>query len=183
MTKTKSEKIIQVLVRTGEILSKIVYIFCIVGMIGCIVGAVALCVGENTLKLGGMTLHTLLATTAGISLGTIWAAIAAGLILCAGEIVVAHRAYSYFACVRQVGTPFTREMAVQLQQLGICAIWISVVAVVLARVAENVIGQLLENVESLELTTPDSVSIGIAMLIVSVLCRRAAELITREKEE
>lgn len=181
--KTKSEKIIEVLVRIGYVLSKIVYIFCIVGMIGCIVGAVALCVGENTLKLGGVTLHTLLTTTAGMGLGTVWAAITAGLILCAGEIVVARRACSYFANVRQVGTPFTRETATQLQQLGISAIWISVVSVVLARVAEEIIGQLLERVEPLELSTPDSVAIGIGMLIVSVLCHRAAELTTQEKEE
>lgn len=171
----KTLSTIQILSKIGKILSKIAYICCIVGLCGCAVGIVALLVGAETVKLGGMTLHSILESEAGMSLGTLWASIAAGMILCVGEIIVSRKAQTYFDHELKAGTPFTLDGAKELMQLGISTIWIPIVTMVLAQVAQGVIGQFLGDVEKLSLDGYDSVVLGVTFIIVSLLCRYGAE--------
>ncbi len=167
---------IQTLSKTGKVLSKIVYICCIVGLCGCGVGIVALLIGAETLKLGGVTLHGILETEAGVSTGTVWAAIAAGMILCIGEFFVSRMAYRYFENELNAGTPFTMDGAKELLHLGISVIWIPIVTAVLAQIAHGVIDQFMENVEKLNLDGFDSVMLGVMLIIASVLCKYGAEI-------
>ena len=45
--------------------------------------------GALTLKIGGVTMESILSIDAGVTTGTAYAAMAAGMILCAGEAVLA----------------------------------------------------------------------------------------------
>lgn len=175
----KSLDTIQTLSKIGKVLSKIIFICCTIGFIGCAVGIVALLIGEQSFKIGGVTLHSILQTEAGISEGTIWSAIAAGMILCAGEFAVSRMAYRYFTHELEAGTPFTLDGAKELLHLGISVIWIPIVSVVLAQVAHGVIGQMMENVEPMSLDGFSSVALGVMFIVMSLLCRHGAEL--REK--
>lgn len=172
----KSLNIIQAACRIGKIISKIVYICCIVGFCGCVVGIFAMLIGAETVKLGGVTLHSILETEAGISEGTVIAAISVGMILCIGEYFLARRGYFYFENELRAGTPFTLEGASELLHLGISAIWIPIVSTALAQVAQGVIAAFSENVEALELGELGSIDTGIALIFISVLCRYGAEL-------
>lgn len=172
----KTLNTIQTLSKIGKILSKIVYICCIVGFVGCIVGIASVLVGAEALKLGGVTLHSILETEAGIGIGTIWAAIAVGMILCIGEFFVSRMAYRYFVNELRAGTPFTLDGAKELLHLGISVIWIPIVTAVLAQIAQGVIAQHMEDVEKLSLNGFDSVALGVAFAIISLLCRHGAEL-------
>lgn len=173
--KTPTLDTIQILSRIGKVLSKIVYICCIVGICGCAVGAAAMCIGTKTLKIGGVTLHSILEAEAGISTGTIWAAIAVGALLCIGEFFVSRMACRYFENELRAGTPFTMDGAKELLHLGISAIWIPIVSGVLAQVAQAVITQFMENVEKVRLDGLDSVALGVMLVYVSLLCRYGAE--------
>lgn len=84
----KTLNTIQKLSKIGKVLSKIVFIFCIVGFCGCIVGILSMALGAPTLKIGGVTLESILNTEAEVTIGTVYAAMTTGMILCAGEAVL-----------------------------------------------------------------------------------------------
>lgn len=172
----KSLQTIQKLSKIGKIFSKIVYICCIVGFAGCIVGILGLLVGAQAVKIGGMTLHSLLEAEAGVGIGSLWAAIAVGMILCTGEFFVARMACRYFENELAAGTPFTLEGAKELLHLGISVIWIPIVTAVLAQVAQGIIAQFVEGTEKLNLDGYASVALGVMFLVMSLLCRYGAEL-------
>lgn len=172
----KTLEAIQKLCKLGKILSKIICICCIVGFCGCLVGVAAMAVGTTgALKLGGVTLHSLLETSGGVTAGTIWAAIAMGLILCTGEYIVAKMACRYFDHELAAGTPFTEEGANEMLHLGISVIWIPIVATVLAQVACGIIDGLLSGVKAIELMGVDSVALGVMFIFTSLFCRAAAQ--------
>lgn len=171
----KTLKIIQTLSKIGKIMSKIIYICCIVGICGCAVGIIAMIVGAETVKLGGMTLHSILEIEADVSEGTVWAAIAVGMILCIGELFVSRKAYRYFANELNAGTPFTTDGAKELLHLGISVIWIPIVTAVLAEVAQEIIAYFMENTLCVELSGFESVSMGVMFIIMSLLCKYGAE--------
>jgi len=87
---------IQKLSKIGKVLSRIVFIFCIIGFCGCIVGILSMALGAPTVKIGGITLESMLSIETGVTPGTVYAAMAAGMILCAGEAVLAKFAEHYF---------------------------------------------------------------------------------------
>lgn len=171
----KTLKTIQTLSKIGKILCKIVCICCVIGICGCAVGAIGILIGMDTLKIGGLTLNSILEAEAGISVGTVWAALAVGTILCIGELIVARMARRYFENELSAGTPFTLDGAKELMHLGISAIWIPIVAVVLAEVAQGVIAQLMENVEKVSMDGFDGVALGVTFIVVSLLCKYGAE--------
>ena len=82
-------KTIQTLSKIGKILSKIVFICCVVAFCGCIATIISLAFGAETLRIGGLTLKGIFQKSAETSIGTVYAAAATGLILSAGEAVLA----------------------------------------------------------------------------------------------
>lgn len=171
----KTLNTIQTLCKIGRIFSKFIFICCIVGLCGCAIGAVAMFVGVEALEIGGVTLHSILETEANISVGTVMAAIVVGATLCTGEFFVARKACSYFENELKAGTPFTAEGAKELLHLGISTIWIPLVAVLAAQVAQGVIAQFVQDVEKLSLDGFESVALGVMFIFMSLLCKYGAE--------
>lgn len=171
----KTLQTIQTLSMIGKVLSKMISIACIVGMAGCAVGVVAVSLGGEVLKFGGMTLHGILEAEGSISIGTVWAAIAVGAILCLGEFFLSRMACRYFENELAAGTPFTVDGAKELLHLGISAIWMPLVTIILAQVARGVIAQCMEKVAPFDLSGYGSVALGVALLVASLLCRYGAE--------
>lgn len=172
----KTLKTIQTLSKIGKIFSKIISIFCLIGIGGCVVGMLAMGIAQESIKLGGVTLHSILETEAGISTGTIWAAMIVGIFLCIGEWVVAQMAHRYFDHELKAGTPFTMEGAKELLYLGISATWIPLAAAILGQIAQDIIAQFMENVAPIKLDGFDSVAIGVMMIVLSLFCKYGAEV-------
>lgn len=165
----KTLNTIQTLSKIGKILSKIIYICCIIGFCGCIVGiaAVAVC---------GMSLNGLVLFETGMGIGTLLAAIAVGLVYCIGEFFISRMAYRYFENELKAGTPFTFDGAKELRHLGISVIWISVVTAVIAEVAQGVIYQFLNDTERLSFEPFDAVAMGLLVIFISLICKHGAEV-------
>ena len=89
-------KTIQTLAKIGKVFSKIIFVCCIVGFCGCIVGIVSLAFGAETFKLGGVTIHSMIENEAGMSLPTLYASMAVGLLFCGAEAVLCKFAEAYF---------------------------------------------------------------------------------------
>lgn len=171
----KTLKTIQTLANIGKVFSQIIFICCIVFFCLCGVGAVSMALGAQTLKLGGVTLHSLVEAKS-MSMGTVYAAIARGMILCAGESVLAKFAQRYFAQEVADGTPFTLSGAAQLMKLGIETICIPIATQIAAAIAHGVIEQLMPGVAKVELAQIGSISLGVTFILVSLICRYGAEL-------
>lgn len=173
----KTLKAIQIFSKIGKVLSKIVNICCIIGFIGCIVGVVAMLVGGHVASANGTTLNTIFQTEAGTTVGVVWIAIAVGLIFSISEFIISHMAYRYFKNELEAGTPFTVEGGDQLCRLGISVAWISIAAGILGEIAQGIISEIFtESTEFSCMDFCDNVALGIAFIIVSLLCKYGAEL-------
>ena len=165
---------IQTLAKIAKVLCKIVFVFCIVGAVGCLLGICSLALGiTGALKIGGVTIHGLIEQNAGVTLGTMYASMAAGLILCTAEAFLAEIAGNYFRHVLEVGTPFTTQGADELKRLGIWTIVLPLVAAIVAAVIYAAFDLPQGSVEWSNLT---SLGLGIVLILASLIFRYGAEL-------
>lgn len=178
----KSLKTLQTLSKVGKILSKIMFVFSLIGVGGCVAGLLSIMFGNGTMiKIGDVTLHGILENTNNYNFNSISATLAAVLIICAGEAVLAKFAEIYFRNELAAGTPFTRNGANELLRLGILTIAIQVGCTALAEITQGIIAGFM-NVEIISQTermfdNESSIVLGIMFIIGSVLCRYGAETV------
>lgn len=173
---TKTLDTIQKLSNLGRILSKIVFIFSLIGAIGCAAAFVSTLLLPESLQLGSVTIKGLVDLTDEINPNEIAAAMLTGVITCTFEAVLAKLAERYFRNERKAGTPFTFAGAKELRRLGICAIVLPIAALVAAEIVNEVMQHFLTGVSNLDLAQSGSVGIGIMMIVASLLCKHGAEL-------
>ena len=171
----KTLKTIQNLTKLGRILSKIVFIFCIVGASLCFVGFVSMSLGVKALSIGGVTFESILKVEADVSVGTVYATMACGMLFCVGEGVLAKFAEHYFKRALADGTPFHLEGARELFRLGILTIVIPLGTQMLAGIVHAVYAQLMPAVAPLNVDGFDSVALGVMFIVLSFVCRYGAE--------
>ncbi len=85
----KSLKTIQTFFKTANVLSKIAFIFSVIGFCGCAAGILSLGLGNGGLiKIGGITLHGLISNDLGYNTKSITAMLSGWAVVCAGEAVL-----------------------------------------------------------------------------------------------
>ena len=167
---------IQGLFKAGKILSRIVYIVSIIGFCCSILGIICLAFGADVIRIGGLDLESILRKEADISIGTVYAAMAVGIVLFAGKALVSGFSMDYFAHETEEGTPFSMEGAGELMRLGIIVIVIPILAQIIAEISHSVISRLIDDVMPFSLRGPSDTAIGIMFIILSLVCRYGAEL-------
>lgn len=170
---------IQKMSKLGRVLCTIVFVFCMIGIISSIVGIAALAIGMENIKMGAFTIKSIIKYESHASLDTAKIHMATAIILCSGEAVIAKFAEHYFKGELQDGTPFNMERAKELTRLGIITIGVSIGTEIVAEIIYEIMSFLFGNVGSLNIGNWGSVSVGIAFIIISLLCRYGAEI---EKE-
>lgn len=173
----KSLKTIQTLSKIGKVLSKIIFILSIVSFCLCLVGIISVAIGGEVLKLNGVTIKGIIPDDIEINEGTMYAAMAVAMIVCAGEAVLSKFAEVYFKNELSAGTPFTLSGAKELMRLGILSICIPIGADIISAIAYEVINTAYGNINDFEISDYSSISLGIAFIIISLLCRYGAEVI------
>ena len=169
-------KTLQVLARIGKILSKIVFIVCLVGGIFCILGIISLAIIPDGIRIGGTTVHGLVEQKAGVSLISLYASMAEGAVLCAGEAVLAKFAERYFENELAAGTPFTFDGAKELMRLGILAICIPIGTSIVAGICYGIFKLVMPDVGDVEMHSGVSVGLGVMMIVASLLCKHGTEV-------
>lgn len=175
-------KTIQKLCRLGKALCRAAFVLAVIGFFGCAAGLISLQFGSGEIvSRGGVTLHGILALSAGRSPVSAAAALAGWLIVCAGEAVLARLAERYFKNELKAQTPFTIAGAAEMQRLGVLTIVIPVVACALAaNIAEGVILGLTQTAGAIAAdiypNAGASVALGVMFIVASLLCRCGAEL-------
>lgn len=180
--KSKSLKAIQTLVKIGRIISKIIFIFSIVGAAGCVLGIISLALVPGDFRVGEMTLRELIETKSGVSFGTMYTSMAAGIVPCAGEAVLAKLAERCLKRELDAGTPFTFAGAKDLITLGICAVCITVGTAITAGIVTGIMKNFFENVEELEINGFQSAWTGVLLIVGGLLCGHGAEASERPTE-
>lgn len=172
----KTLNTIQKLSRLGRIFSRIIYVASLVGAILCAFGIFGLVAIPENFKLGGTTIRGLIEVSEKLNLGTALSGATEVLIMCIGEMILAGMAVRYFQHELDAGTPFTFRGADELKRLGICAICIPVASYAAAEIAHQIFQYFMTGVREFPGKDPVSISLGIMMIVASVLCRYGAEL-------
>lgn len=178
MEESNSLKTIQKLNKVGKVLSKIVFICCLVGAIGCIIGIVsaALMGADAVLKIGGVSVYSLIEKEAEMSIAAMYAAMFVGMAMCFAEAVVSRTAERYFSNELAAGTPFTFEGAKEMLRLGIIVIAVPLGTTIVCAIGVGIVSALVEGVDKIELGNDVSVTLGIMFIVMSVIFRYGAEL-------
>ncbi len=171
----KNLKILQVLAKIGRILSTIVFVCGIVGAAGCLFGIISLASGVEVIKIGDLTLGGIIENEAGMSMGTLYTAMACSAIVCGGEIAIAKFAELYFKKELVAGTPFTDDGAKELFRLGIITVCVSFGSYVLASICHGIMAALLTDVSKYGLADTTSFGLGIVFIVVSFILKCANE--------
>ena len=168
----KSLQTIQKTFRVFQILTKIAFIFSIVGASICAVGAlcaVTWYTGGQVFSLFGEPVTIF---SSGEGMNQTLAVLLSDLIVLSTEAVLLAHAGRYFKTEQAEGTPFTENGAQQLKKLGIRCIYMPIVAVVIASVVTVCLGvEQGGNVSNLP-----SVATGILLILESLVFRYGAEL-------
>ena len=177
----KSLNTIQKLSKIGKGLSKIAFIFSVIGFCGCIAGLLSLSFGNGSLiKIGGITLHGLISEEYGYNIKSITAALSGWMIVCAGEAVLAKFAEVYFKNELQAKTPFTLAGAKELLRLGILIAAIPTGCAVAGSIVEGIVAGFMkvEKAAAMDMyfDNESSIVLGIMFILGFLLCRYGAEL-------
>lgn len=160
--------------RVLQILSKIILIVAIVGVALASIGATL--VASDVLNMENQFLH-FLSVTAEMSKGQLVGILtAAAISLLFGGILTAF-VYRYFTAELKEGTPFTNAGADRIKQLGIMEIALSVISM-------WVIDGIYENISLAEWNRFDdagSITLGICLILLSMVVRYGAELEQKNK--
>ena len=180
--KSKNYKILQTIAKIGKILSKVVFVFSIIGICGCFVGLFSNVFGSGKVfKIGGVTIYGLLADFDAYNVKSISAALVAWLIVCVGEAVLAKFAELYFHNAEASGTPFTHKGARELRRLGIMMIVIPTGCAVLAKIVQGIMTGFMnvtaDGWSERNFDNEASVIVGVMFIACSFLCGYGADLL------
>ena len=175
-------KTIQVLAKVGKIISTIAFVCSIVGAVFCVVGITSLAVGaEGALRFGGVNIYGIIEKNTDISVGSMYASMAAGVYSCAAGAVLAAFAKRYFQREMDAGTPFTNAGADEIFRLGILTIVLPLAARLLSEITNGVLREAMDGAGKLAVDNGGAVGMGIAFLVMSVIFRYGAQLEEKTK--
>lgn len=180
----KSLGTIQTLSKIARIVSKVIYIFCLVGAIGISVGFIAIfSVQDRTmlLEVGSVRIHNLIELEGDVSITAVYAGMVIGLILCVAEGITSYLSHKFFSYELEVGTPFDEGVADKMRKLGINVLVIPTVGAMIASVVYGSLKDALDVSFSYDIGDFAQLSIGVFLLILSVFCRYGAQSTQKRK--
>ena len=177
----ESLKTSQKLSKLGKILSKIVYVFCLVGLILCIIGGLGLIFIPESFELANIKIHMLIKSNINFSREIIYASLIIGIIELACEMYISKQAQKYFEYELEEGTPFTQEGANKIKRLGLIVIFIPFVASFISELGFEIAKHTMNFNQNLDINFNVSLTLGITFLILSTIFRYGSSL-TKDKE-
>lgn len=166
---------IQKLFKVGRVISRIVFVACLVGAIVSFTGILCLAMIPDGFRIGGMTLRGIIATSQNMSMGAAYLAAAVAMVFCASESFLGRMAARYFSNELQAGTPFTQDGAKELIRLGIFNIVIPIAAVAVMAIIYAIIHASYPDLADLRIDNLAGVGIGVMMIVTGLICRYGAE--------
>ncbi len=173
---------LQTLSKIGKVLSKIVFVCSVIGVFACILGIILLSVCNGFFLFDGNSVEDILKNEAKVTIGTLYVTMTACAILCVGEAILSDFAVKYFKNELSYNTPFNLNSAKELLRLGILTICIPIASGIVAQIVQDVMYHAFPDVTKLDISEYGSAGMGIAFIIVSLLCRYGAQIIHNSDE-
>lgn len=179
----KSLKIIQKLSKLGKILSKIVFICCIIGACGCLVSLLTvLGLKQSSMMVEGKSIMVYFEESSKMTYHSMISISVMGIIFSVCEAITAKFAENYFKKELKDGTPFTESGAKQMLNLGIICISLSLGALVLVNISDLIFSSVWSDVNTLDYSGYSAMSIGVMFIVMSFICRYGSEIKNQNKE-
>lgn len=173
---SKTLRTLQTVHKIAKVLCTLVIIFSAIGAVGSLLGIFGFLFLPDSVTFGEITLHSFILNEAGATDGTVICTLAATVIVCLGEGFLAKIGKSYFSSELDAGTPFTLDGARALRSYGIKAIVIPLLTDMAASILYSVIAFAYEDVAEYTSTFGIPLTLGIMLLVASLLCKYGAEL-------
>ena len=173
----KSLQTIQKTFRVFQILTKIAFVFSIVGAAICAVGVLCAAVWYNGGQVFSLFGEPVTIFSSGKGLNQVLAVLLSDMVLLTADAILLGFTGGYFKAEQAEGTPFTENGANLLRKLGIRCIWMPIVAIVIA----SVIAVCLDAGKGGNVSRLPSVTTGIVLILASLIFRYGAELEERVK--
>ena len=173
----KQLETIQKTFRVFQTLTKIAYIFSIVGAIICAVGALCAAAWYSGGQVFGLFGEPVTIFSTGRGMNEMLAVLLSDFIMLTSEAILLSFAGRYLKAEQADGTPFTETGADTLKRLGIRCIWLPIVAVTVA----CIICVCFNAEDAGNYSNLPSVAIGIVLILASMIFRYGAELEAKNK--
>lgn len=177
----KTLNTIQTLSKIGKILSKIVFIFCIVGAVMCAAGIAVAAFGAEAIKTAGIDFGSFIDGGKEMTAELLSAVLVSGIVSCIGEGVTAKFSEIYFKNELKAGTPFTFDGAKELLRLGIIAIAVSLSCSVVNSIVYKIAG--FSGSSDVGSDLGSTIGIGIMFIVMSVILKYGAEKMQNDNRE
>lgn len=176
---TKTLKTIQTFSKVGRIISKIIFILCIVFGAICLVaiGTSIAGLGAGELfKIGGVSVVGLVEKETGESLDGMKANMIAGFFVLVSNGVLAKFFEKYFTNELAAGTPFTFAGAKEMLRIGILTIAVPIATTTVSSIILAVLKNVQGISEGSDLNAESSVILGVVLIVLSFVFKYGAEL-------
>lgn len=170
---------IQKTFRVFGILSKIAYIFSIIGAVFCAVGALCCLVWYNGGHVFSLFGEPIFDFAAQGDVSRAMAVLLSDLVFLSADAILLFFANRYFTREQLDGTPFTQGGAELVKKLGIRCIYLPIVAAVIVSVLLLCLGQERDG----DINNLPSVATGIVLILASLIFRYGAQLEQGRKNE
>ncbi len=176
----KTLKTIQTLSKISKIFSDIIFICSIVGLCLSVAGIISLAFDWKPFTIGDITFGGVFRTPEDgtvLSAGDWYVVSAQGIVVCVGTIILSKFAGIYFKRELKDGTPFTSGGAKELLRLGILSVCIPIAEQIAASVIFFAVPAGFGDATlQTDLHTECAVTVGIAIIVTSLICRYGAGL-------
>ena len=168
----KSLQTIQKTFRVFQILTKIAFVFSIVGAAICAVGVLCAAVWYNGGQVFSLFGQPIIAFAQGENLRQAYGVMLSDLVYLTTDAILLGLAGQFFKTEQAAGTPFTEDGANRIRKLGIHCIWMPIVAVVIASVITVCLGVEQRG----DVSNLPGVVTGIVLILASLIFRYGAQL-------
>ena len=168
----KSLQTVQKTFRVFQVLTKIAFIFSVVGASICAVGALCAVTWYNGGEVFSLFGEPVTIFASGKGLNQTLAVLLSDLVYLTADAILLAFAGRYFKAEQAEGTPFTENGANLIRKLGIRCIWMPIVAIVIA----SVITVCLGVEQSGDVSNLPSLITGVVLILASLIFRYGAEL-------
>ena len=179
----KSLETIQKVSKFAKILSKIVFVFCTIGLILIIIGAIGVSMIDLNALIDSKILSIVDLPDYNFSKAAVYDALMIGAIGLICEMFVAKKSINYFKFELEEGTPFTEESADKIKKLGITVIVAPIIATIISIIGHVLIEKLIGNVGEIDVNYEISLTMGLIYLFLSAVFRYGASLSKKETKK
>lgn len=176
---TKTLKTVQTFSKVGRIISKIVFIFCIVFGAICLVAIGATITGLEAgeiFKAGGVSIIGLIQKETGENLDGIKYEMISGFFVIVSNAVLAKFSERYFTNELVAGTPFTFAGAKEMLRLGILTIAVPLGTSTISSIILAILKNLYNVTVKADLNAETPIFLGIVLIAISFVFKHGAEL-------